>query len=102
MYGRHGTIIAIPGNRDALLAILVHAASGAARMPGCRLYIVGAVLDDPNAIAVTEIWDDKASHDASLALESVRETIGRSRPLIAGFGPSSEFRPAGGVPGVAD
>ena len=101
MYGRYGTIIATPGNRDALLAILVQAASGADRMPGCRSYIVGAVLDDPNAIAVIEIWDDKASHGDSLKLESVRETIGRARPLIARLGPSSEFHPAAGVSGLA-
>ena len=70
-------------------------------MPGCRLYIVSLVPDDADAVAVTEVWDDKASHDASLTLESVRETIGRARPIIAEFGPSSEFHPAGGVPGVA-
>jgi quinol monooxygenase YgiN len=101
VYGRYGTIIATPGNRDALLAILVEAASASDTMPGCRSYIVGAVLDDPNAIAVIEVWDEKASHEASLKLETVRETIGRARPLIAGFGASSEFRPAGGVSGVA-
>ena len=66
-------------------------------MPGCRLYIVSRVPDDADAIAVTEVWDDKASHDASLTLESVRETIGRARPFIDGFGASSEFRPVGGL-----
>ena len=102
MYGRYGTIIAVPGKRDALLAILVAAAGAADRMPGCRAYIVGPVLDDPNAIAVTEIWEDKASHAASLSLEAVRETIGRARPLIGSFGPSTEFDPVSGVRGVAD
>jgi quinol monooxygenase YgiN len=101
LFGLHGIIRAKPGQRDALLAILHDASKGAPRMPGCRLYIVSLVPDDPDAIAVTEIWDDKASHDASLTLESVRETIGRARPVIDGFGPSSEFRPVGGVPGVA-
>jgi quinol monooxygenase YgiN len=66
-------------------------------MPGCRLYLVSLVPHDADAIAVTEVWDDKASHDASLTLESGRETIGRARPLIAGMGPSSELRPVGGL-----
>ena len=93
----HGTIRALPGQRDALLAVLLDASKGAPRMPGCRLYIVSLVPDDADAIAVTEIWDDRASHDASLKLESVRETIGRARPLIAGTGSSSEFRPVSGL-----
>jgi quinol monooxygenase YgiN len=97
LYGLHGTIRARPGQREALLAILIQAAKGAPRMPGCRVYIVSLVPDDAEAIAVTEVWDDKESHDASLTLESVRETIGRARPLIDGFGTSSEFRPVGGL-----
>ena len=97
MYGLHGTIRAKPGQRDALLAILLDASKGAPRMPGCRLYIVSLVPDEPDAVAVTEIWDDKASHDASVTLESVRETIGRARPIIDGFGPSTTFTPVGGI-----
>ena len=96
-FGLHGTIRAKTGKRDALLAVLVEASKGAPRMPGCRLYVVSLVPDDPDAVAVTEIWDDKASHDASLTLESVRETIGRARPLIAGGGTSTTFRPVAGV-----
>ena len=97
MYGLHGTIRAKSGQRDALLAILLEASKGAPRMPGCRLYIVSLVPDDPNSIAVTEVWDDKASHDDSLKLESVRETIGRARPLMATGGTSMTFIPVAGV-----
>lgn len=97
MYGLHGTIRAKAGQRDALLAILLQASAGAQRMPGCRLYVVSLVPDDPDAVAITEVWDDKASHDASLALEAVRETIGRARPLIDSFGSSTIFEPVGGV-----
>ena len=97
LFGLHGTIRAKPGQRDALLAILLDASNGAPRMPGCRLYIVSLVPDDADALAVTEVWDDKASHGASLTLESVRETIGRARPLIAGMGLSVTFNPVAGV-----
>jgi quinol monooxygenase YgiN len=65
----------------------------APRLPGCRLYLVSLVSDEADAIAVTEVWDDQASHDASRTLESVRETIGRARPLIGGMG-----RPPSSVP----
>ena len=96
LYGRHGTIRAKPGQRDALLAIL-SGGSAAQAMPGCRLYLVGTVIDDPDAISVTEVWDDAASHRASLALDRVQETIGRARPLIAGMGSATEFVPVSGA-----
>lgn len=96
LYGRYGTIRAKPGQRDALLAILTEGSRTSA-MPGCRLYLVGTVVEDPDAIAVVEVWDDAASHRASLALEGVRETIARARPLIAGFGAANEFVPVSGA-----
>jgi quinol monooxygenase YgiN len=60
---------------------------------------VSEIPGEPDAVAVTEVWDDKASHDASLQLERVRSVIGRARPLIAGMGESVALRPIGG-PGL--
>jgi quinol monooxygenase YgiN len=95
MYGLQGKLIAQPGQRDALVALLLEASQGG-RMPGCRLYLVSEIPSDPDAIAITEVWDDKAAHDASLQLESVRSVIAKGRPLIAGMGESVELRPVGG------
>ena len=88
-------MIAKPGQRDALLALLLEASRGAP-MPGCRLYVVSEIPAEPDAIAITEVWDDRAAHDASLQLESVRALIAKARPLIAGMGESLELRPIGG------
>jgi quinol monooxygenase YgiN len=95
MYGLQGKLIAKPGQRDALIALLLEASRGG-RMPGCRLYVVSEIPSDPDAIAVTEVWDDRAAHDASLQLERVRSVIAKGRPLIAGMGESVELRPVGG------
>jgi quinol monooxygenase YgiN len=94
VYGLQGKLIAKPGQRDALIALLLEASGG--QMPGCRLYLVSEVPSEPDAIAVTEVWDDKAAHDASLQLERVRSVIAKGRPLIAGMGESVELRPVGG------
>ncbi len=88
-------MIAKPGQRDALLALLLEAPRGPA-MPGCRLYIVSEVPAEPDAIAITEVWDDRAAHAASLQLERVRALISRARPLIAELGQPLELRPVGG------
>ena len=94
MYGMIGKIIAAPGQRDRLAVLLL---SGSADMPGCLSYIVSEDLGDPNALWVSEAWDSKESHAASLALPAVRDAITRARPLIASFETAAELRPIGGM-----
>ena len=94
MFGTIGRIKAITGKRDALAAIL---ASGSGEMPGCISYIVAEDLADANALWVTEIWESKEAHQASLSLPVVREAIGKGRPLIASFDSTAQTRPISGV-----
>lgn len=93
MYGRIGKIVAVAGQRDALADVLLEGLVG---MPGCRSYVVARDPTEPDALWVTEVWEDAAHHQASLALPSVRSAIARGRPLIAGFGDAVETEPLGG------
>lgn len=93
MFGLIGKIVAVPGRRDELVAVLIHGVSG---MPGCRSYVVAHDASDPDAIWVTEAWESQEAHRAALSLPSVQDAIGRGRPLIAGFGERFETRPVGG------
>src|SRR5690554_2524355 len=93
MYGLIGRIRTVPGQRDALIEILV---SGVAGMPGCLSYVVARDPSDPDALWVTEVWDSGASHRASLSLPAVKEAIARGRSLIAGFDQQIETEPVGG------
>ena len=72
MYGLIGKMLATPGNRDALAAILLQ---GIAGMPGCLSYIVAQDPTNPDALWVTEVWTGQAEHQASLTLPSVRAAI---------------------------
>jgi quinol monooxygenase YgiN len=94
VYGLIGQMRAVPGQRDALAALL---AANLGAMPGCRSYVVALDPADADAIWVTEVWDDQASHDASLGLPAVQALIARARPLIAGFGARTVTTPIGGV-----
>jgi quinol monooxygenase YgiN len=94
MFGLIGKMRSQPGTRDALIAILLEGTQG---MPGCLSYIVAADPADAEAIWVTEVWDDEASHKASLALPAVQAAIGKARPLIAGFDSQVKTSPVGGV-----
>ena len=95
-YGMIARITAQPGKRGELLAIL---GGGTQGMPGCLAYVVSEDARVPDAVWVTEYWDSKASHEASLALPAVKDAIARGRPLIAGFESAAELRPVSGVPG---
>lgn len=94
MYGMIARIRAQPGQRAALAAILTQ---GSGTMTGCLSYVVAEDLADADALLVTEIWDSKTSHDASLALPAVKDALQRGRPLIAGFDKIAETHPVGGV-----
>jgi quinol monooxygenase YgiN len=94
MYGLIVKISAVPGKRDDLISILL---GGSAQMPGCLNYIVAKDVNGPDTIWITEVWDDKSSHDASLSLLSVKNSIAKGRPLIAGFASPIVTAPVGGV-----
>jgi quinol monooxygenase YgiN len=83
MYGLIGSMNAVPGRRDDLITILSEAVSN---MPGCLSYIVAKDSRDETTIWITEVWDSKESHDASLSLPSVTKAISAARPMIAAFG----------------
>lgn len=93
MHGLIGKMSAVPGKRDALIAILLE---GVKNMPGCLSYIVAKDRSDPDAIWITEVWDNAESHRASLKLPAVQDAISRGRPLIASFGDSFLTEPVGG------
>ena len=93
MYGLIGKLKAIPGQRDALARILL---DGAAGMPGCLSYVVATDPTDGDAVWITEVWESRELHQASLTLPAVQLAIAQGRPLIAGFGERFETTPVGG------
>lgn len=94
LFGLIGQMKAQPGKRAQLLAILQE---GTRTMPGNLTYLISEDRADPDALWIVEVWKDEASHKASLSLPSVRDAIGRGRPLIAGFGTSAQVRPVAGT-----
>lgn len=93
MYGLIGKMLAQPGQRDALAAILLESTGD---MPGCLSYVIAQDATDENALWVTEVWTDRESHQKSLQLPAVQQAIAKARPLIAGFGERFETTPLGG------
>ena len=93
MYGLIGRMKCTPGQRDALIAILIEGVSG---MPGCLSYVVAKDMTDPDSLWITEAWESQDKHKASLSLPSVQAAIAKARPILAGFGERFETQPVGG------
>lgn len=93
-YGIIGQMKVAEGQRDALIAIL---AVGTRGMPGNISYVISKDQSDENAIWITEYWESKDAHAASLQLESVQAAIGKGRALIEGFGHRFEVTPVAGA-----
>lgn len=93
MFGLIGKIKTKPGKRDELAKILL---KGVKKMPGCQSYIVANDPKDGDALWITEVWDDEASHKASLTLPSVKDAISKGRPLIESFAEYHTTEPIGG------
>jgi quinol monooxygenase YgiN len=94
MYGLIGQMIAAPGKRDELVKLLLQ---GSGSMPGCLSYVVALDATNPDAMWITEVWDSKDSHKASLNLPAVKSAIAQARPIIAGFGSHIETTPIAGT-----
>lgn len=94
LYGMIGKITAKPGARAELAKLLL---AGSESMPGCLSYVVSEDMAAPDVLWVSEAWDNKASHAASLKLPAVRDAIAKARPLITGFETAAETRPIGGI-----
>jgi len=93
MFGLIGKLTVRPDQRDAFIAILMR---GTSAMPGCLSYIIAKDQEDEAAVWVTEVWDNQASHDASLSLPSVKQAIAEGRVMITGGGSRVTTIPVGG------
>ncbi len=96
MYGLFGKMKAHPGQRDALIGHLLHAADLLRDLDGCYQYIIGSDLQDANGIWVSEVWRSQADHQDSLTHDAVKSLIAVARPLIADMPLHYEYTPLGG------
>jgi len=79
-----GTLVAKDGELGTLTEIMKRASAlMLAKAKGCELYAVGHSEGDEHTVYITEILATKEDHEASLAVEGVRELIGEAMPILA-------------------
>jgi len=78
----YGRMTARPGQRDALIERFTDVLR--IGIPGLEWCSINTVLDDPDAIWVTQIWTDKAAHDTGTRHDIVVSATDRVMSLVAG------------------
>ena len=71
--GRRGELIEMMGGKDSQT------------VKGCLSFIVAEDAADEDVLWITEVWESQASHEASLALPPIKESLKDVDTLIAGF-----------------
>jgi quinol monooxygenase YgiN len=95
-YGYLGSMRTRPGHRDDVVAILLGGVDGL-RAVGCQVYAVSVSETDQDIIFVSEVWQSREAHDASLRLPETRAAIGRAMPMLTGEFTSQETVVVGGL-----
>lgn len=62
-----------------------------------RHYIVFASDTDPDTVWVTEVWESKEKHDASLQLPETKAAIAKAMPMLTGEFTRQELFVVGGL-----
>lgn len=78
-----GTLGALPGRRDELVAHLTRHSPVLADL-GCLQYDVGVDDQQPDTVFVVERWTSAQAHRASLEQPQVQASIAEARPLLSG------------------
>lgn len=95
MYGLFGKFVAVEGERDNLISILLEASKLLNQNADCIHYVVGKSKDE-NDVWVSEVWNSKKAHDSSLNPENIRNLIMNARPLIKEMPKGTEYDVLGG------
>jgi len=95
-FAMFGKLTAHPGKRDELAKMMLASQETLSGMEGCIYYILHESEEDLDLLWITELWESREAHAASLQNEHVRELIGRCMPLIAEAG-GIKVKPIGGV-----
>lgn len=95
-YGYIATIKTKPGHRDDVVSLLLSGVDSL-RNAGCDLYLVGVSDADDDTIWVSEVWQSKEHHDASLELPETKAAISKAMPMLTGEFTNQELTIVGGL-----
>ncbi|MFB7718717.1 putative quinol monooxygenase [Nocardia sp. NPDC056100] len=84
MFSVYGRMTALPGRRDELIAVLLAGLRAGDQDGGLISFSINAAVDDPDTVWLTQLWVDKAAHDATTRSEPVAAVSRQVPALLAG------------------
>lgn len=84
MFSVYGRMTALPGRRDELIDVLLDGFRVSGEAGGLLGYSISTALDDADTLWLTQLWSDKATHDAVTRSEPVATVTRRMVPLLTG------------------
>lgn len=81
-YAQLAKLSTAPKDRDTLIEILTQAVKIIETVDGCQQYILFKDAENVELIWISEIWESKEAHEASLTREDVRALIAQAIPLL--------------------
>lgn len=96
MYGYVGTMKTTPGHRDEVVAIMLRDVEEL-RAAGCLSYVISVSDEDVDTIFVTEVWESRSHHEASLHLPTTRAAIDEAMPMLTGEFTGQQQEVVGGL-----
>ncbi len=100
-YASYVRFTARPGQRDALVDLLLQAADSLSATDTCELYVINVSQDEEDVVWVTEVWDSEQEARAALAVEGASANIQQVLALLATRPEKVTLEPVGGK-GLAD
>lgn len=94
--GRYAKATAKPGQGDALAELMLDVAATLNAFPGCELYVINRVVEEPDVIWVTEIWSDQEAVEASLSQARGSDLMPKVMAVVESF-ERTDVVPVGGV-----
>lgn len=82
MFSVYGRMTALPGRRDELITVLLKGFR-ASDDGGLLTFSINEAFDDPDTIWLTQLWIDKAAHDATTRSAPVVAITRELPPLLA-------------------
>ncbi|MFF2554524.1 putative quinol monooxygenase [Nocardia sp. NPDC058058] len=84
LFGVYGRMTALPGRRDELIAVLLAGLQAGGKGGGLLSFSINAAVDDSDTVWLTQLWVDKAAHDATTRSEPVAAVSRLVPALLAG------------------
>jgi len=84
-YGLLGKFTVLEGKQKQMVDILLEAADSLKDLEDCENYQISITGQEPNAVYVYEVWNNKQAHQDSLSLESTQTLIRQAKPIITGM-----------------